>query len=140
MVESQEWNAPMQWQLDCKSPYKRLQRTVSYLHDRFYVFSTNRNDSYYFRNRANYLKNCKCAVGRCQISIYQTDVQYKKDFTNLHYSAIFLYYKTNLIRNVEELIGYDWNNFLSDIGGSLGFLLGMYALRFLQDELFCCHI
>lgn len=24
-----------------------------------------------------------------------------------------------------EVLGYDWNNFLADLGGSLGFLLGL---------------
>lgn len=29
---------------------------------------------------------------------------------------------------MEEVIGYDWNSFLSDLGGSLGFLLGLSVL------------
>lgn len=29
---------------------------------------------------------------------------------------------------MEEVLGYDWNVFLSDIGGSLGFLLGLSVI------------
>lgn len=29
---------------------------------------------------------------------------------------------------MEEKLGYDWNSFLSDIGGSLGFFLGLSVI------------
>lgn len=29
---------------------------------------------------------------------------------------------------MDEILGYDWNNFISDMGGSLGFLLGLSVI------------
>lgn len=43
-------------------------------------------------------------------------------------SNLSLYFSSNLITVMEEVLGYDWNVFLSDIGGSLGFLLGLSVI------------
>lgn len=42
--------------------------------------------------------------------------------------AISLYYVTNLVTVTEEVAIYDWSLFLADLGGSLGFLLGLSVL------------
>lgn len=43
---------------------------------------------------------------------------------------------------MEEVVGYDWNNFLADLGGSLGFLLGLSVLGIiaLAEDLFSCFL
>lgn len=43
-------------------------------------------------------------------------------------SLITIYYSSNLVTQMNEVISYDWNVFLSDIGGSLGFLLGLSVI------------
>lgn len=30
-----------------------------------------------------------------------------------------------MVTNIEELAGYDWSQFVADMGGSVGFLLGL---------------
>lgn len=37
-------------------------------------------------------------------------------------------FNSNLVTTMKEVLGYDWNLFLSDLGGSLGFLLGISVL------------
>lgn len=43
-------------------------------------------------------------------------------------SNLSLYFSSNLITVLDEVVGYDWNAFLSDMGGSLGFLLGLSVI------------
>lgn len=52
------------------------------------------------------------------------------DELNAPNSIISLYYSSNLVTKLSEVVGYDWNQFLSDIGGSLGFLLGNYNIYY----------
>lgn len=39
-----------------------------------------------------------------------------------------MYYSSKLVTVMEEIHGYDWNGFLADIGGSLGFFLGISVI------------
>lgn len=51
-------------------------------------------------------------------------------------SNLSLYFSSNLVTVMDEVLGYDWNNFISDMGGSLGFLLGLSvigALSFVEQ-------
>lgn len=43
-------------------------------------------------------------------------------------SNLSLYFSSNLITVMDEVLGYDWNTFISDMGGSLGFLLGLSVI------------
>lgn len=43
-------------------------------------------------------------------------------------SNLSLYFSSNLVTVMDEVLGYDWNNFISDMGGSLGFLLGLSVI------------
>ena len=38
---------------------------------------------------------------------------------------MYVYYTSKLVTNIEELPGYDWSQFVADMGGSVGFLLGL---------------
>lgn len=44
------------------------------------------------------------------------------------YSKLNLYFTTKMVNIIEEMTTYDLNNFLADLGGSLGFLLGLSVL------------
>ena len=43
-------------------------------------------------------------------------------------SHIYLYYTSRRVEISEERLAYDWSLFLADLGGSLGFLLGLSVL------------
>ncbi|GFG35482.1 hypothetical protein Cfor_09132 [Coptotermes formosanus] len=47
---------------------------------------------------------------------------------NLRFSHIYLFYNSRMVQVAEERLAYDWSLFLSDLGGSLGFLLGLSVL------------
>lgn len=82
-------------------------------------------------SRSAYLKNCNCLMN-CNITIYSTKIVNRKEMDELNApnSIISLYYSSNLVTKLSEVVGYDWNQFLSDIGGSLGFLLGNYNIYY----------
>lgn len=62
--------------------------------------------------------------------MYSSYVQSRKEADSLLQSSsvISIYYSSNLITEMDEVLGYDWNGFLSDIGGSMGFLLGLSVI------------
>lgn len=41
---------------------------------------------------------------------------------------MMIYYGSNLVEVMSKTITYDWSLFMSDIGGSLGFLLGLSVI------------
>lgn len=43
-------------------------------------------------------------------------------------SKIHIYYNSKMVTNIIERPGYDSSQFLADIGGSLGFLLGLSVI------------
>lgn len=43
-------------------------------------------------------------------------------------SQISIYYTSKMVTNIEERAGYDFSQFLADMGGSLGFLLGLSVI------------
>lgn len=43
-------------------------------------------------------------------------------------SVLYLYYASKMVTVYQEQPGYDLNQFVADIGGSLGFLLGLSVL------------
>jgi Amiloride-sensitive sodium channel len=38
---------------------------------------------------------------------------------------MYIYYTSKMVTNIDELPGYDWSQFVADMGGSVGFLLGL---------------
>ncbi|KAJ8923288.1 hypothetical protein NQ315_001845 [Exocentrus adspersus] len=92
-------------------------------------------------SRASYLKNCNCLMN-CNITIYSTKIVNRKemDERNAPNSMISLYYSSNLVTTLSEVVGYDWNQFLSDIGGSLGFLLGLSVIGLISMIEEICQI
>ncbi|PNF24929.1 hypothetical protein B7P43_G10145 [Cryptotermes secundus] len=47
---------------------------------------------------------------------------------NHRFSQLYLFYNSRMVQVAEERLAYDWSLFLSDLGGSLGFLLGLSVL------------
>jgi len=47
---------------------------------------------------------------------------------NARFSQLYLFYNSRLVQVAEERLAYDWSLFLSDLGSSLGFLLGLSVL------------
>jgi hypothetical protein len=47
---------------------------------------------------------------------------------NHRFSQLYLFYNSRMVQVAEEHLAYDWSLFLSDLGGSLGFLLGLSVL------------
>lgn len=43
-------------------------------------------------------------------------------------SKIYIYYTSKMVTNIEERAGYDFSQFIADMGGSLGFLLGLSVI------------
>lgn len=43
-------------------------------------------------------------------------------------SKIYIYYTSKMVTNIEERAGYDFSQFVADLGGSLGFLLGLSVI------------
>lgn len=71
-------------------------------------------------------EKCNC-IKSCKINIYSPFVRYRKDKGHTG-STLIIYFSSNLVPKMNEIMGYDWNLFLSDLGGSLGFLLGLSVL------------
>lgn len=98
-----------------------------------------------FRYRQKYLEPCECLMA-CNMTVYSTYVQSRKEVA-MPESNLSLYFSSNLVTVMDEVLGYDWNNFLSDLGGSLGFLLGLsvigalslveHIFQLLFDNRFC---
>lgn len=42
-----------------------------------------------------------------------------------------IFYSTKVVATIEEKPGYDFSTFIADMGGSLGFLLGLSVLGFI---------
>ncbi|KAI4456294.1 amiloride-sensitive sodium channel-related [Holotrichia oblita] len=76
--------------------------------------------------RVDYLKKCACPQA-CNIKIYSHYIHSIKDITRAT-CEITIKFNSNLVTTMKEVLGYDWNLFLSDLGGSLGFLLGISVL------------
>lgn len=87
---------------------------------------------YLFRNKAA-IEQCGC-INACNSTIFGFSVEQRNDADLLlgASSTINLYFKTNLLVELTEVISYDWNTFLSDVGGSLGFLLGLSVIGFIN--------
>ena len=47
---------------------------------------------------------------------------------NHRFSQLYLFYNSRWVQVAEERLAYDWSLFLSDLGSSLGFLLGLSVL------------
>ncbi|XP_033149256.1 acid-sensing ion channel 4-A [Drosophila busckii] len=72
--------------------------------------------------------DCDC-LEPCESRIYTTYVQSRKEFRQPEpRTLIFIYYTTKLISMLEERPSYDATQFISEVGGSLGFLLGLSVL------------
>lgn len=81
-----------------------------------------------------YRKNCSC-VRPCTTTKYYIPESYDNARTKIKddwYTAVFIQMTTNMVEHIEESLTYDFCHFLSDFGGSIGFLLGMSILSFLQ--------
>ncbi|XP_060522520.1 acid-sensing ion channel 4-A [Cylas formicarius] len=77
-------------------------------------------------NRSRLLSNCDCQIS-CNVSLFSASIVNRRDVEDRNYpdSIVTIHYPTNLVSFMSEELGYDWNDLLSDIGGSLGFLLGL---------------
>ncbi|CAD7085902.1 unnamed protein product [Hermetia illucens] len=84
-----------------------------------------------FDNQAEPL--CSCP-DPCQSTIYSAFVMNRKDLVGQlkPYTQIWLYYTSRLVTIIEERPGYDLSQFVADIGGSIGFLLGLSVLGFIE--------
>lgn len=71
----------------------------------------------------------------CDIAIYTpTIIRRKEEVLNAPSSTIHLYFESNLVSVMDEKAGYDFNQFVADVGGSLGFLLGMYSYIYFSQN------
>uniref|UniRef100_A0A182YIM6 Uncharacterized protein n=1 Tax=Anopheles stephensi TaxID=30069 RepID=A0A182YIM6_ANOST len=65
----------------------------------------------------------------CTTTIYTASVMNRKPFhISVPAAQLWVYYTSKMVTIVEEFHGYDFNQFVSDLGGSLGFLLGLSVL------------
>lgn len=47
-------------------------------------------------------------------------------------SQVSLYYTSKMVSVIEERVGYDLSQFVADMGGSLGFLLGLSVIGLIK--------
>ncbi|KAI4456288.1 amiloride-sensitive sodium channel-related [Holotrichia oblita] len=64
--------------------------------------------------RVDYLKKCACPQA-CNIKIYSHYIHSIKDITRAT-CEITIKFNSNLVTTMKEVLGYDWNLFLSDLG------------------------
>ncbi|XP_058815463.1 uncharacterized protein LOC131678978 [Topomyia yanbarensis] len=65
----------------------------------------------------------------CSSSIFTTYVMNRKHFNiTIPAGQLWLYYTSKMVTIVKEFHGYDLTQFVADLGGSLGFLLGLSVL------------
>lgn len=78
----------------------------------------------------NYTDNCQCHKS-CFTNQYTT---YMIERVKLQhpYSQLQVYYGSGLVQQLVEGWAYDSSQFLADVGGSLGFLLGVSVLSLLH--------
>ncbi|CAG0895738.1 unnamed protein product [Cyprideis torosa] len=78
---------------------------------------------------------CDC-TRQCKFRRYSMAAMDRKDslapFKGLQRGKIELYYPNGLAHRVTESWGYDASQFIGEVGGSLGLLLGMSVLSFLE--------
>ncbi|CAG0881975.1 unnamed protein product [Cyprideis torosa] len=78
---------------------------------------------------------CDC-TRQCKFRRYSMAAMDRKDsqapFGGLQRGKIELYYPSGLAHQVIESWGYDGSQFIGEVGGSLGLLLGMSVLSFLE--------
>ncbi|XP_022903291.1 acid-sensing ion channel 4-A [Onthophagus taurus] len=74
----------------------------------------------------DYIKQCNCPKA-CRINAYTSFLENRRDI-DLPRSELSITFSTNIVTLMKEILGYDWNLFLSDLGGSLGFLLGISVI------------
>ncbi|XP_066140660.1 acid-sensing ion channel 4-A isoform X1 [Euwallacea fornicatus] len=94
-------------------------------------------------NRNSLIKNCSCPMS-CHVSIYTPTIVRRKAVqdTKEPHSFIALYYTNNLVTLMREVMGYNFTAFISDIGGSLGFLLGLSVVGLIKvlEKIVCSCI
>ncbi|XP_029729547.2 uncharacterized protein LOC109429390 [Aedes albopictus] len=65
----------------------------------------------------------------CSTTIFTAYVMNRKHYRiNVPSGQVWLYYTSKMVTIVEEFHGYDLTQFVADLGGSLGFLLGLSVL------------
>lgn len=75
---------------------------------------------------------CDCRVP-CDTAIYSSYIMNRSPFRDqpVPSAQIWIYFTSKLVGIIEERFNYDGTQFLADIGGSLGFLLGLSVLGFI---------
>ena len=81
---------------------------------------------FFCRNYDSHLETGFCPAS-CIIRIYTPYIQNRKE-KEMPDGELSVAFSSNLITMMKEVLGYDWNLFLADLGGSLGFLLGVSVL------------
>ncbi|KAK5641853.1 hypothetical protein RI129_010400 [Pyrocoelia pectoralis] len=69
------------------------------------------------------LRKSNC-IRKCKRNIYLPLLQSIREIEPNAWS-LRIYFSSNLISQMDEVIAYDWNTLIADLGGSLGFLLGL---------------
>lgn len=83
---------------------------------------------------SDYTKNCSC-VQPCRIASYyipDSYDNYPSNSENKMVTKVRIRMISNMVEHVEETFAYDTCHLISDVGGSIGFLLGMSVLAFFQ--------
>uniref|UniRef100_A0A1A9X0Q2 Uncharacterized protein n=1 Tax=Glossina brevipalpis TaxID=37001 RepID=A0A1A9X0Q2_9MUSC len=86
---------------------------------------------------------CHC-VQPCQTRLFSAYIQSRRNFRQPDPNTqVWIYYTTKLISMMEESPNYDSTQFIADVGGSLGFLLGLSVLGLIGilehlTSLICC--
>ncbi|XP_063241963.1 uncharacterized protein LOC134542044 [Bacillus rossius redtenbacheri] len=77
---------------------------------------------------------CNCPRP-CKSVLYQSFVLNRRNMTNSmdpNLSQLYVFYSSHIVKNIREHYSYNWNSFLADLGGSLGFLLGLSVIGLIE--------
>ncbi|CAG9773968.1 unnamed protein product [Ceutorhynchus assimilis] len=113
------WLLPSDWLPQCNTSEQLSMMTSFFLN----------------HNRRLLVANCSCPKS-CRVILYTPTIVRRKDLHQVDndepYSFIAMYYPNNLVTQMRENLAYNINAFVSDIGGSLGFLLGLSVIGLIQ--------
>ncbi|KAL3272606.1 hypothetical protein HHI36_014075 [Cryptolaemus montrouzieri] len=81
--------------------------------------------------RKEYSSTCNCQIS-CHLYFYLPNVVMREYKLHGNNTLLSIYYNTNIVSVVEQVVSYDWSSFVADLGGSFGLFLGLSVIGFME--------
>lgn len=75
--------------------------------------------------------NCCDCKNSCRVVRYEAVPITRRPFVSTM-SQIYVFFNSRLVTLMEERPAYDWSSFFTDMGATLGFLLGLSVMEFIN--------